>query len=343
MPYGVEAYRAHGAILPTHTLAAMRQGDAILFGATGGPEFDALPAEAKGGRQPAGDPPRARSVRQSPAGQGLAGAGRRLDPEARGAPGLRHPDRARADRRHLFRQPRGIETLPDGSRRGVNTQRLLPPTRSAASRATPSNWRADAPRQGVLGRQGERAWKRACLWREEVQALHDARISRHRADAHVRRQLRHAARARPSEFDVIVTDNLFGDILSDCAAMVAGSLGMLPSASLGREAGGRPARRPVRAGARQRARHRRAGHRQSARRDPERRHDAAPFVRPHSRCRPARAAVSSTLDQGVRTADIAGGRAPVSTAAMGDAVLGELDRLRQTTPHSIQSTTGDKP
>ena len=78
----------------------------------------------------------------------------------------------------------------------------------------------------------------------------------------------------PKQFDVIVTGNMFGDILSDAAAMLTGSIGMLPSASL---AAGRQG--PLRAGARHGARHRRQGHRQSARRDPVDGDDAAAFVR----------------------------------------------------------------
>ena len=81
--------------------------------------------------------------------------------------------------------------------------------------------------------------------------------------------------SRPAEFDVIVTENLFGDILSDESAMLTGSLGMLPSASLG--ADGEPG--PLRAGPRLRPRHRRQGHRQPARDLPLGGDDAAPRAR----------------------------------------------------------------
>ena len=70
---------------------------------------------------------------------------------------------------------------------------------------------------------------------------------------------------QPKQFDVIVTDNLFGDMLSDCAAMLTGSLGMLPSASLGAADAHGPAQGALRAGARLGPRHRRQGHRQPAR------------------------------------------------------------------------------
>ena len=90
----------------------------------------------------------------------------------------------------------------------------------------------------------------------------------------------------PKQFDVIVTDNLFGDMLSDIAAMLTGSLGMLPSASLG-EVDPKTKKRKahVRAGARLGARHRRQGHRQPDRHDRLVRHGAALFVQ-HGRRRP---------------------------------------------------------
>ncbi len=69
---------------------------------------------------------------------------------------------------------------------------------------------------------------------------------------------------QPKQFDVIVTDNLFGDMLSDCAAMLTGSLGMLPSASLGAADADGPQAGALRAGPRLGARYRRQGHRQSA-------------------------------------------------------------------------------
>ena len=73
------------------------------------------------------------------------------------------------------------------------------------------------------------------FWRDVVTEVH-AGVSRRRARPHVRRQRRDAAGARPKQFDVIVTGNMFGDILSDEAAMLTGSIGMLPSASLERRA-----------------------------------------------------------------------------------------------------------
>ncbi len=132
---------------------------------------------------------------------------------------------------------------------------------------------------------------------------------------------------QPKQFDVIVTDNLFGDLLSDCAAMLTGSLGMLPSASLG-------APDPVTG-------------RRRALYEPV--HGTAPDIAGQDRANPLAAVLSfamllrysfqldddaalieaaaeAVLDAGIRTPDIAKpGTAPVSTTAMGDAILAELD------------------
>ena len=98
------------------------------------------------------------------------------------------------------------------------------------------------------------------LWRDVVtrvgQQYSDVKLSHMYVDSAAM-----ALVARPAEFDVVLTENMFGDILSDQAGAVVGSLGMLGSASIGGVGG------TVRAGARFRARHRRTGHRQSAGRD----------------------------------------------------------------------------
>ena len=131
---------------------------------------------------------------------------------------------------------------------------------------------------------------------------------------------------RPKQFDVIVTDNLFGDMLSDVAAMLTGSLGMLPSASLGEKSAGRETRKalyePV--------------------------HGSAPDIAGKGIANPIamigsfgmalrysfnlgeladrlEKAISNVLEKGLRTADIAGGAAKIlSTSQMGDAILSEL-------------------
>ena len=113
------------------------------------------------------------------------------------------------------------------------------------------------------------------LWREEVQWVHDneyqdVELTHMYADAGAMQLCRW-----PKQFDVIVTDNLFGDILSDTAAMLTGSLGMLPSASLGAPMEKRTAESALRAGARVGAGYRRAGQGQPLRLHPELCHGAA--------------------------------------------------------------------
>jgi 3-isopropylmalate dehydrogenase len=166
------------------------------------------------------------------------------------------------------------------------------------------------------------------LWREEVQKLHDAEypdiaLTHMYADNCAMQLVR-----QPKQFDVVVTDNLFGDLLSDCAAMLTGSLGMLPSASLGApDATGR----------------RRALY--------EPVHGSAPDIAGKGVANPLATilsfamllrysfklteeaalidrAVERVLASGIRTADIAGpGATKVSTTAMGEALTRELDKL----------------
>ena len=131
--------------------------------------------------------------------------------------------------------------------------------------------------------------KSGVLWNEVITALHkreypDVKLEHQLADALGMQLVRW-----PKQFDVIVTDNLFGDMLSDVAAMLTGSLGMLPSASLGDiDAEKRRAQGALRAGARLGARHRRQGARQSDRDDRLVRDGAALFVRARRPRRQAR-------------------------------------------------------
>ena len=130
-----------------------------------------------------------------------------------------------------FGEPRGIETLPDGSKRGIDTQVYTTPE---IERIAPRRLRARAQalQQGLLGREGQRHGHRRAVARDDDQAA-----CRVQGRASFRTCTPTTAPcsscATRKQFDVIVTDNLFGDMLSDCAAMLTGSLGMLPSASLG--------------------------------------------------------------------------------------------------------------
>src|SRR6202045_3897526 len=129
-----------------------------------------------------------------------------------------------------FGEPRGIETLPDGQRRGFNTEQYTTNQIRRVARAafelarTRKNKVCSVDKANVL--------ETSVVWREEVIALHreefsDVDLTHLYVDNAAIQIVR-----EPSQFDVMVTGNIFGDILSDCAAMASGSLGMLPSASL---------------------------------------------------------------------------------------------------------------
>jgi 3-isopropylmalate dehydrogenase len=226
-----------------------------------------------------------------------------------------------------FGTPRGIENLPDGSRRGINTQvyttgEILRVARVAFDLARKR-------KRIVCSADKANVMESGVLWRDEVQKLRDKdypdiTLTHMYADNCAMQLVRN-----PRQFDVIVTDNLFGDILSDEAAMLTGSLGMLPSASLGA---------PDSTG------------RRRALYEPV--HGSAPDIAGKDMANPlatflsfammlrysfdqdaeaalVERAIEAVLASGVRTADIMqAGANKVSTTAMGDAVLRELDRLR---------------
>jgi len=136
-----------------------------------------------------------------------------------------------------FGEPRGITTLPNGERQGVNTQvyttsEIIRVARVAFELARQRSRKVCSVEKANVMESGK-------LWREEVQKLRDAEypdiaLSHMYADNCAMQLLKY-----PRQFDVIVTDNLFGDMLSDEAAMLTGSLGMLPSASMGAEVNGK--------------------------------------------------------------------------------------------------------
>ena len=225
-----------------------------------------------------------------------------------------------------FGEPRGIETLPDGERRGVNTQVY---TTGEIVRIARVGFELAQKRQGRLcSVEKANVMESGVLWREEVQKLHDAEypdveLSHMYADNCAMQLVR-----QPKQFDVIVSDNLFGDILSDCAAMLTGSLGMLPSASLG--AAGPDGKR-------------------KAMYEPV--HGSAPDIAGQNAANPIAmlqsfsmmlrysfdqdaaadlldGAIAKVLASGLRTADIMqDGMAKVSTSTMGEAIVRELDKV----------------
>ena len=318
------SYDAHGTPLTDETMARAQEVDAVLLGAVGGPKYDNLDFSVKPER-------------------GLLRLRKEMDLYANLRPAqcfdaladfssLKREVVAGLDImivRELtsgiyFGEPRGI--FEEGNERvGINTQRY---TESEIERVARSAFEL-ARRRGnrVCSMEKANVMESGVLWREVVQKVHDTEypdveLSHMYADAGAMQLCRW-----PKQFDVIVTDNLFGDLLSDAAAMLTGSLGMLPSASLGAPmANGRPKAlyEPV--------------------------HGSAPDIAGKGLANPIACilsfamalrysfdqgaeadrleqAVETVLAQGLRTADLLGGDGvqPVSTAQMGDAIVAALD------------------
>ena len=226
-----------------------------------------------------------------------------------------------------FGEPRGIKPIENGERKGINTHTY---TTSEITRVARVAFDLARKRSNkVTSCEKSNVMEAGQLWKEEVKELHekeykDVELSHMLADNCAMQLLRN-----PKQFDVIVTDNLFGDILSDCAAMLTGSLGMLPSASLGsvdQNTGKRHAMyEPV--------------------------HGSAPDIAGKELANPLAEllslsmlfrysfemkeeadlideAVSRALDAGPRTQDImASGRVKVGTKGMMDSVINKLEEL----------------
>jgi 3-isopropylmalate dehydrogenase len=320
---GGAAYDAHGTPLTDAAMARAQAADAVLLGAVGGPKYDGLDFAVKPER-------------------GLLRLRKEMDLYANLRPAqcfdaladfssLKREVVAGLDImivRELtsgvyFGEPRGIVT--EGNERvGINTQRY---TEGEIARVARAAFELARRRQGkVCSMEKANVMESGVLWRDVVTEVHgaeysDVELSHMYADAGAMQLTRW-----PKQFDVIVTDNLFGDLLSDLAAMLTGSLGMLPSASLGaRQANGRPKAlyEPV--------------------------HGSAPDIAGQGKANPIacilsfamalrysfdrgveadrlEAAAERVLADGLRTADLLGpeGGAPVSTTEMGDAIVAAL-------------------
>ncbi len=235
-PFGGASIDSAGVPLADEVLERALSSSAVLMGAVGGPKWAAVPYDRR---------PEAGLLRLREAMQVYAN----LRP-ARCFPSLAHASTLKPDVvegldlifvRELvggvyFGTPRGIETLGDGERRGFNTQSYT--THEIRRVAKTAFELARARRNKVCSVEKSNVMEAGVLWREEVQKLHDEAypdvgLSHMLADNCAMQLVRF-----PKQFDVIVTDNLFGDLLSDLAAMTTGSLGMLPSAALGDD--GRP-------------------------------------------------------------------------------------------------------
>src|SRR5688572_18566941 len=221
----------HGVPLTDAAMAKAMKADAVLLGAVGGPKWDNLPFEVKPERgllRLRKDMALFANLRPAIVFDALAEASS-LKTEL--VAGLDIMILRELTGGVYFGSPRGIEALPNGERRGINTQvyttsEIVRVARVAFELARKRNNKLCSVEKANVMESG-------VLWREEVQKLgdteyKDVQLSHMYADNCAMQLVR-----QPKQFDVIVSDNLFGDILSDCAAMLTGSLGMLPSASLG--------------------------------------------------------------------------------------------------------------
>jgi 3-isopropylmalate dehydrogenase len=323
---GGAAFDKYGTPLAEETMKKALECDAVLFGAVGGPKWDNLPFAQKPERgllRLRKDMDLFANLRPAMVFEPLIGAST-LKPEV--VQGLDILIIRELTGGVYFGEPRGVTTLPDGTRRGINTQVYTTPEIIRVARVAFELARKRANR--VCSVEKANVMESGQLWREEVQKLHDAEyrdveLSHMYADNCAMQLVRN-----PEQFDVIVTDNLFGDILSDCAAMLTGSLGMLPSASLGAaDSSGR----------------------RKALYEPV--HGSAPDIAGKDAANPlacvlsfammlrysfdlkdeadlVEKAVKNALDTGVRTGDIMQpGMKRVSTTQMGDTVLAELAKL----------------
>lgn len=311
------AVDALGAPYPDETRQKARAADAILLGAVGGPQWDKLERPLRPER-------------------GLLAIRADLELFANLRPAILYPQLAAASSlkpelvadldllivRELngdiyFGQPRGIRTLESGEREGFNTMLYR---ESEIERIARAAFEAARKRhRKVCSVDKANVLEASELWREVVE-----RVARDYPDVALSHQYVDNAAMQlvraPKQFDVIVTGNLFGDILSDCAAMLTGSIGMLPSASL--DANGKGLYEPIHGSAPDIAGKGAA--------NPLATILSAAMLLRYSLNEPEHAArveraVGQVLDQGLRTLDImAEGMTPVGTQAMGDAVVAAM-------------------
>ena len=314
---GGAGYDAHGHPLPEETLAVARSADAILLGSVGGPQWEKLE----------------RHLRPE---QGLLGLRSELSLFSNLRPAILYPQLADASTlrsevvsgldimivRELtggiyFGEPRGIRQLQNGESQGYNT---LVYSESEIERIGRSAFEIARKRSGRLCSVDKaNVLEVSELWRQVITRMGEEYSDVELSHMYVDNAAMQLVRA-PKQFDVIVTGNMFGDILSDAAAMLTGSIGMLPSASL--DSNGKGMYEPI--------------------------HGSAPDIAGQDVANPlatilsvammlryslneaaladrVEAAVGTVLDSGLRTADITTeGMQTVGTSAMGDAVVAAL-------------------
>jgi len=314
-PYGGASYDAHGTPLLDAVRDQAIASDAVLMGAVGGPKWANAPRHL---RPEAGllNLRKAMDVyanlRPAYCFEALAGASS-LKPEL--VSGLDIMFVRELIGGVYFGQPRGIEDLPDGQKRGFDTQVYTTSEIERVGRVAFELARGRTNK--VHSAEKSNVMESGLLWKQVMTELHareypDVQLEHILADNCAMQLVR-----APKQFDVIVTDNLFGDILSDAAAMLTGSLGMLPSAALG--APGKPGLyEPI--------------------------HGSAPDIAGKGLANPLAAilsfemalrwslnqseaadrllaAVKKTLDQGAKTRDLGGS---LGTVEMGDAVIANI-------------------
>jgi 3-isopropylmalate dehydrogenase len=308
-----------GRPLPDATLSLARAADAVLFGAIGGPKWDAAPRELRPER----------GLLALRAGMGVFANLRPVQvfPELVAASTLKADVVSGLDLlivRELtggiyFGQPRALDRDAGGRRFGLNTLRYDEDEVRRIARVAFTAARGRGRRLCSVDKAN--VLETSELWRQvvtEVAAEFTDVAIEHMYVDNAAMQLVRA----PKQFDVMVTDNMFGDILSDLASMLGGSIGMLPSASL--DEGGRGLYEPIHGSAPDIAGRDRA--------NPLATILSLAMLLRHSLHEPACAArveeaVRAALQQGLRTADIAGpGMRQVGTKEMGDAVVAALRR-----------------
>ncbi|WP_455219868.1 3-isopropylmalate dehydrogenase [Kaarinaea lacus] len=315
---GGAAYDEHGTPLPESTLNLAKHADAVLLGAVGAPRYEALDI----------------AVRPE---KGLLGLRAELALFSNLRPAILYPQLVHASTlkpevvsgldimivRELtggiyFGQPRGVRTLDNGERQGFNT---LVYSESEIQRIGRSAFDIAMKRdKRVCSVDKANVLECTELWREVMIEVAKDYPEVELSHMYVDNAAMQLVRA-PKQFDVVVTTNMFGDILSDAAAMLTGSIGMLPSASL--DAAGKGMYEPI--------------------------HGSAPDIAGKNIANPLatllsvammlrysldesvlankiETAVNKVLDQGLRTADIQSeGTQQVSTSEMGDAIIAALD------------------
>ncbi len=229
-PVGGAGYEASGHPLPEDTLKSAKSADAVLLGAVGGPKWETIDFSLRPERALLG----LRSnlglfanLRPAKIFAPLAAAST-LKPDV--VEGLDIMVVRELTGGIYFGEPRGVETLADGSRKGINT---LVYTESEIERIARVAFDVAGKRdKKVCSVDKANVLECTGLWREVVTQVHkdykDISLSHMYVDNCAMQLVRN-----PKQFDVIVTTNMFGDILSDQASMLTGSIGMLPSASLG--------------------------------------------------------------------------------------------------------------